>query len=308
MLTTSSTLPAQVHESSRPRPVGLRFRSILVATDCSATSATAVKLAARIAKEFHSKLYVLHAIMPELYAIHMAGPVPDLKLLSLQNAHDNLHRYAQRIPELRSVKHKEIVFFGSATEGIQFAGESNGIDLLVLGSHGREGLAKLTLGSIAEWAVGRLPYPVLVAGPRCNKTLHSIRSIVLAIDLSEPGFRAAEYASSIAQEHNATLTVVTVLSQTGEKDEEPEDEQRAVGQLHRLLPSDVEDWCSLEFDVRSGEVAPAILECARQTNANMIVLGARHKPALADHLPRTRLSTIIRGAPCPVLLVPANPS
>ena len=89
--------------------------------------------------------------------------------MDLQNARENLHKYVEHIPELRTVKHKEIVFLGSASDGIRSAGESNGIDLLVLGSHGRQGLAKLTLGSVAEWAIGRLTYPVLVAGPTCDK-------------------------------------------------------------------------------------------------------------------------------------------
>ena len=64
--------------------MGLRFRSILVATDYSSASATAVKLAARLAKEFHAQLYVLHAIEPDLYASNMGGPVPELELMNLR--------------------------------------------------------------------------------------------------------------------------------------------------------------------------------------------------------------------------------
>src|ERR1700744_5966913 len=66
------------HENSRLGPVGLRFRSILVATDYSPASATAVKLAARLAKEFHSHLTVLHAVEPDLPAADMAGPSPEI--------------------------------------------------------------------------------------------------------------------------------------------------------------------------------------------------------------------------------------
>jgi hypothetical protein len=113
---------------------------------------------------------VLHSIVPELYGVETRGPVPELALMDLQNAREKLHRYVERIPDLRTVKHKEIAFLGSASEAIQSVGESNGIDLLVLGSHGRHGLAKLTLGSVAEWAIRRLTYPVLVAGPMCDKT------------------------------------------------------------------------------------------------------------------------------------------
>ncbi len=185
MTTTIGSSPKKEQENPRLGPAGLRFRSILVATDCSPASQTAVRLAARMAKESHARLYVLHSILPELYGVDMRGPVPELALMDLQNARENLHRYVEHIPDLRTVKHKEIAFLGSASEAIQSAGESNGIDLLVLGSHGRHGLAKLTLGSVAEWAIRRLTYPVLVAGPMCDKSLRPIRSIVLATDLSQ---------------------------------------------------------------------------------------------------------------------------
>ena len=205
-MTTTVSSPKKEHENPRLGSFGLRFRSILVATDCSPASEIAVRLAARLAKESHAKLYVLHSILPELYGVDMRGPVPELALTDLQNARENLHKYVEHIPDLRTVKHKEITFLGSASEAIQSAGESNGIDLLVLGSHGRHGLAKLTLGSVAEWAIRRLTYPVLVAGPMCDKSLRPMQSIVLATDLSQQALHPAQYASSMAQDHSARLT------------------------------------------------------------------------------------------------------
>ena len=308
MITASSSPLPREHESAGPGPVGLRFRSILVATDCSPASATAVKLAARLAKEFHARLYVLHAIIPELYAVNLRGPVPELELMDLRTAHENLHKYAERIAELRTVKHKEIVFLGAPGDAIKAAGENNGIDLLVLGSHGRHGLAKLALGSVAEWAIGRLNYPVLVAGPMCEKSPRPIRSIVLATDLSQQALRSAQYAGSIAQDYNATLTVVNVLSPASTPEEQARAEQSTNKKLHQLMPRDCGEWCTLKFEVKNGDIAPAILQSAQENKANLIVLAARHKAPLADHVPRTKLSAIIRESRCPVLLVPAHAS
>ena len=62
MIATPSCPMPMERERSGLGPVGLRFRSILIATDCTPASAAAVRLAARLAKEFHAKLYVLHAI------------------------------------------------------------------------------------------------------------------------------------------------------------------------------------------------------------------------------------------------------
>jgi nucleotide-binding universal stress UspA family protein len=293
------------HENPKLGPAGLRFRSILVATDCSPASEIAVKLAARVAKESHAKLYVLHAILPELYGVEMRGPVPELALADLHNASENLRRYVEHIPELRTVKHKEMVFLGSASKAIQSAAESNGIDLLVLGSHGRHGLAKLTLGSVAEWAIRRLAYPVLVAGPMCDKSLRPVRSIVLATDLSQ-ALNPTLYASSMARDYNARLTVLNVLPHASPADEQDQIESSTRNKLHQLVPSDCEDQCTLNFEVKRGDVAPAILHSAQANRANLIVLGARHRAPMPDHLPRTKLSAIIRGSHCPVLVVPAQ--
>jgi nucleotide-binding universal stress UspA family protein len=295
-------------ERSGLGPVGLRFRSILIATDCSPASATAVKLGARLAKQFHAKLYVLHAMMPALYGVAMAGPVPELALLGLRTAREDLHKYALRIPELRTVVHKEIVFLGSAVDGIESAGKSHDIDLLVLGTHGRHGVGKLAIGSVAEWAIGRLHYPVLVAGPACSKSFRPFRSIVLGTDLADQSLRAAQYAGSLATEYQASLTMVNVLPAAKTGEERASDELSATRKLHALLPSECEDSCTVKFDLRTGGIASAILQSTRENKANLIVLGAPLRAPLADHLPGTKLSAVIREAHCPVLLVPAHSS
>jgi nucleotide-binding universal stress UspA family protein len=306
-MTAASTSSLQKeHENSRLGPVGLRFRSILVATDYSPASATAVKLAARLAKEFHSRLYVLHAVEPDLPAADMAGPSPELQLANLQLDRENLHEYAEHIPELRTVKHKEIVFPGSPSDAIQSAGQANSIDLLVVGSHGRHGLAKLALGSVAEWAIRRLEYPVLVAGPMCDKTFPPIRSIVLATDFSEEASRSVQYAGSLAQDYNASLMVMHVLPPTGTPEVQRQVELRTLGKLRELLPSDRGEWYTLHYQVKTGDIAAAVIGSAQENKANLIILRARRRSTLADHLPRTKLSAIIRDAHCPVLVVPAH--
>ncbi len=177
---------------------------------------------------------------------------------------------------------------------------------VILGSHGRHGVAKLTLGSVAEWAIRRLAFPVLVAGPMCDKNLRPIRSIVLATDLSQQASRAAQYASSMAQDYNARLTVLNVLPHACATDEQNQAESSTRKKLHQLVPSDCAEQCTLNFELKTGDIAPAILDSAQVNKANLIVLGAKHRGPLADHVPRTKLSAIIRRSNCPVLIVPAQ--
>ena len=80
------------------------------------------------------------------------------------------------------------------------------------------------------------------------------------------------------------------------------------GEFRRLLPNDAGHRGTLKVEVKTGDIAKEILPAAVANRADRIVLGARHGAPLADRLPRTKLSTIIREARCPVLVVPANPS
>ena len=302
MITAVSSSKKREYENPGLKSVRRRFRSILVATDFTPASKTAVKLAAHFAKENHAKLVVLHSIMPDIYVLDM-GPVPTLDKIDLKNARANLRKYSEHIPELRTVKHKEVVFLGSVSDAIQSFSETNHIDLLVLGSHGRHGLAKLALGSVAEWAIYNLKLSVLVAGPKCCKTWRPIRSLVLAADLSGERPASIQYATSIATAYNARLTFVHVVPRVRTADRK----SVVIGKLHQLLPTKSEKPRALKFEVKTGQIAAAVLDSAQQNKANILVLSAGHKSFLADHAPRTTLSTIIRGARCPVLVVPSAP-
>jgi nucleotide-binding universal stress UspA family protein len=305
MTTAVSTSQRKQDEKPRLGPVGLRFRSILEATDCSASSATAVKLAARFTKEFHAKFCVLFSVMPQFYDANI-GLFPAMDQTNLQTPREKLHRYGQQIPELRTVKHEEVISVGSPSAAIQAAIKANAIDLLVIGSHGRRGLAKLAIGSVAEWAIRHLDCPVLVAGRNCNTTWHPIRSIVLAADLSGDRSRSADYASPLAQEYNAKLTLVHVRPAASPKEAQSVAERNIGGKLRQLLPTDATEGCTLKFEVRTGDVATEVLHSAKENKASIVVLSAQHNSLLADHAPRTTVSTVIDGALCPVLVIPAG--
>jgi hypothetical protein len=130
--------------------------------------------------------------------------------------------------------------------------------LLVLGSHGRQGLAKLTLGSVAEWAIHRLNYPVLVAGQlETNFAPGQVHSP--ATHLTEHASRPARYASSVAQNYNARLMIINVLPPASWADEQTGAELSTTKKLHHLMPKDCAGWCTLNSRLKPAAIAPAIL-------------------------------------------------
>jgi nucleotide-binding universal stress UspA family protein len=110
----------------------------------------------------------------------------------------------------------------------------------------------------------------------------------------------------LAQDYNATLTVMNVLSHASAPEEQSQNELSSMKKLRELLPSACGDEFTLQYQVRTGEIAPAVIDVAREGKASLIVLGARHRHTLADHAPRNKLSAIIRNARCPVLVIPAH--
>jgi nucleotide-binding universal stress UspA family protein len=74
-------------------------------------------------------------------------------------------RIAQEIPD---VKIECIVMQGNATEIIVNTATDTKADLIIMGSHGRTGLGRLLMGSVAEWVFRNAPCPVLLVKPTHN--------------------------------------------------------------------------------------------------------------------------------------------
>jgi universal stress protein A len=138
---------------------------ILVATDFSAPSACALEYAITLADRFDASLHLLHAIedpivaaawAPEAYigasAGFRAGLIDDAaRRLACQVTSADRHRLTIT-SEVR---------LGPAAQTIEDAADDQRCDLIVMGTHGRTGMAHLLLGSVAEKVVRRARCPVL---------------------------------------------------------------------------------------------------------------------------------------------------
>lgn len=288
------------HTGAHLQTAPLHFKRILFATDFSSHASPAFKTAARLAQHFGSKLYMVHVIAPTLYA--PAGDVftPILWDAEIKRANEQLARYFARMPEIELVEHEKVIVFGIAKEMIQEVAEEMHIDLAVLGSHGRGGIGKLALGSVAESALRHLRCPVLVCGPQCRRNYQIPNSIMLATDLSIGSLRPAQYASALAAEFRAQLTIVHVLT---DSEMDNNQKRRAATEIDELIPAVTELRKKAHYSIRNGDPACELLRIAKQQNTNLIVMGVDEKGIMADHAPWATVSKIVRDAHCPVLAV-----
>jgi nucleotide-binding universal stress UspA family protein len=125
-------------------------RVILHPTDYSDCSEEALRLAARLAGDYDAKLVILH-VRPA-----GGGKSGDW----CEGLRKGLH---QLRPSVADIPTEQCVQEGDAAASIVNAARETGCDLIVMGTHGRSGLGRLALGSVAEQVVRQVTCPVLLA-------------------------------------------------------------------------------------------------------------------------------------------------
>ena len=141
------------------------FRRILVPTDFSPTSDAALEYARILAAKFGSSVQILHVIddptaASEFVPDGFAPSTDGIRTALLDQAHTRLERVMNLVDRSRHHAHAEAVLGLPAQSIIDYA-TATGTGLIVMGTHGRTGLAHLLMGSVAEQVVRTAPCPVL---------------------------------------------------------------------------------------------------------------------------------------------------
>jgi len=135
----------------------LTFRTILHPTDFSKRSQSAFALACALARDHGSQLIVLHVV--EMATIgYGEGVVPPNPVELRAEVQEQLNRLQVPHENVRAERRLEE---GDAVTEILRVGQEVGADLIVMGTHGRSGLSRLLMGSVAEQVVRRAACPVL---------------------------------------------------------------------------------------------------------------------------------------------------
>ena len=136
------------------------IKHVLMATDFSEASEHALELAKTFAQTFDAKLHLLHVI-PDPYAqpwsVEASGSaIPDLLAQWEREA-------GARLEELKptGVEANAVVRVGNPFHEIVEYAKDAGVDLVVIGTHGRGAIGHMLLGSVAEKVVRKAPCPVL---------------------------------------------------------------------------------------------------------------------------------------------------
>jgi nucleotide-binding universal stress UspA family protein len=298
----------------------ISFKNILLATDFSQASDNALAYAAAIARLHHGKLFLAHAIPPEVPTSVPLDPLPWSLDRDLQEAEINMRRFARK-KFLEHIAYEGVIERGPTSEVILDLIARNRVDLLVLGTHGRGGLKKLLLGSVAEELFRLAACPVLTVGPGAFVPATAepvIRRVLFVTDFSPASLNALPYAISIARESNAQIFLLHILSVVPLAEEASfwpvsssvidwveQSRLSTLEQLRKLIPAEENLPRNPDSLVTLGFVPEEIVKTAGQINADLIVMGVNESSAAraAAHLYWSTAHYVVCEATCPVLTI-----
>jgi nucleotide-binding universal stress UspA family protein len=282
---------------------------ILFATDFSEVSAKALPYAAAFARRFAAGLCVAHVIPPDSPEHEAEKNAAAAMVTTRRDAETRINRLLEA-SHFRGVRHEVVLTEGEILPTLASIAERREADLLVLGMHGRHGLAKALLGSVAEEILRLAEIPVLVVGPEAGVEPEeelAMQRVLYAADFSPGCGRALQYAAAIARAHHARLLVLHVVEDAWREPTSTRlgaEEYLRVRLMERGWMAAIEPVAP-ELLVDFGPAEDRILQVAQQHRVELIVLDvpSTMHPVLAAHLPGPLAYNVASHAHCPVLAV-----
>lgn len=289
-------------------PVRVSIKNILYATDFSPVAEFAAPIAVELARAFGAKILAVHVRPPQVYGL---APPESWSVLQEPVDREVEAQKAHLESLFRGVENSVIIGEGDTWEVISALTQEKQIDLVVIGTHGRRGLEKVLLGSVAETILRRSPVPVLTVGPHVTAEPESVtkmRQLLFATDFSPASETAAPYAISLAEENQAQLDLLHVIELRKLKESDPASDlvNASVRRLENIVPLEAQLWCVPKYFVEVGDPAQEILKVAKRHAADLIVMGVKRTDGdlgASSHAPWAIAHKVISQARCPVLTV-----
>ena len=287
------------------------IRNILVPTDFSELSRLAVETAANFAEPDQAKVHLLHVIrLPIVHTTYDVN-IPERVWEGLRGeATDQLEAARELVASRGAPVGESIVGERlSPEEEIVAAVERLSVDLVVMATHGRRGLAHAFLGSVTERTLRTAPVPVLcVKGGGLTNRPPS--RILMATDFTSHADRALELAIEVARRFGAHLDLLHVFDTSppaalAALDElvvlEAQARDQAAARLAETLDRARGSGVSIEPHLADGIAADHIAERAESLHSDLIVMGTHGHTGWRHISLGSVAERTLRLAPCAVL-------
>jgi nucleotide-binding universal stress UspA family protein len=280
----------------------LKLKNILCPVDLSSASGDILRWAGLFARTFEAMLEILHGDWWEPPRYFSEAQIQRLSRQELEGE-KVLRRDLEALAKaaLGSLHAGNIaVVEGHPSEQILQRAKELKAGLIVMGSHGRTGIARLRLGSIAEDVVRESRCPVLIVKTAKETALEpSIQNILCPINFTNLSQQSLEISSELASAFGARLCVVHATDH----------DEVNVEEVHKRIcdwvPQEVRGRCEVSEVVRQGNPAEQILLMVRERSDDLIVMGAQHRPLLEFTTLGTTTERVMRHSLASVMVIPA---
>jgi nucleotide-binding universal stress UspA family protein len=299
------------------------YQKILVPVDQSRFSENAIAYAAALARETHGTVHICLVHTGLAGAIRTGSPLVVEATLDAEIEHDERHYLEQLAARTKAeylIEATWQLLRGPIARAIEAYVVEQDIDLMVMSTHGRGGLRRAWLGSVADRLVRNLPVPLLLVRPIVDlPRTPPFHSVVAGLDgsvIAESALRAAQ--PMIALDAQLTLTRVVVppliatngyfpqtvrLSRIELTRERAEADVYTNALAERLTTA---GWKARANVVLSLQPADAILETANSVKADVIVVGTHGRNPVSRAFIGSVADKVIRGTDVPVFVFPAH--
>jgi len=306
---------------------------VLAPADRSEVSRVALVHAAAVARAFGARLRVLHvAELPPVLPIPEDGAGAVISEgwlpydLLREQAKSETEKLIASIPEVAELAPEPVVRTGIPADEILLEIEESGCDLAVLATHGRTGLTRFLLGSVAEKVTLSAPCPVLSLRPggpaekgraAARPPVAEPRRILVPTDLSEHSYAALAPAVAFAERFDGEVALLAVLE---DPLDHPEiDWKERAGITAEQMKAHMADATRAELrakveelgfaarvkriEVGFGRPAATLVERAEAEGYELIVIASRGRGAVARAILGSVARDVVRHAACPVLAI-----
>jgi nucleotide-binding universal stress UspA family protein len=287
----------------------LNTKKILLPVDFPDPSLPVIEQAATLARHFGAEIVMLHVVTAQSRA---AGVPDDGPERARWNLLTEILRTTGKNPQhalatqLEGLTIKRLLLDGDPARAIVQSAQQELADLIMMPSHGST-FDQFLLGSVTAKVLHRTECPVWTGAHSEDSPVQSfaIRNVLCAVDFGLRSDQTVSWASQIAAEFGAGLTLAHVTAGVefwgpGGSYVDQEWKEALVGDASRRMEQLQQHLCiKAEVFIGSGDVPKVLSQAAKQTNADLLVTGSY---PYGGHL-RTHGYSIICAAQIPVLNV-----
>lgn len=311
----------------------LGYHHLLTPLDGSELAAQALTHAQAIAQRSGARLTLLQVI-PNVAALAQEPALPPGRLTAAlhtqtlqsqwqEQARAALEQTAQAITD-QGVTADAAVVVAHPPDGILDYAQTHAVDLIVMSTHGRSGLARWVYGSVAARVVQAAACPVLLIRTVAGETPPAPRKILVTLDGTRLSTRALPEAERLARLFKAEIVLLRVVVDSYEQNLRyvpaslaPEVADYTSGLLERLIAQATVEQGGIAADllargveatsiVLTGDPVQTILDYAVSEAVELIAMATHGRSGMARMLHGSAAERVLHDAPCPLLLVHAT--